>query len=60
MHVRIGYPSNLCTSHILSFVVFVELLLVEVEIVIGRLRVRGGFARCALNRNLLLGYGYKE
>ena len=38
MHVRVGYLINFCSSHILSFVIFVELLFVEVEIVIGRLR----------------------
>ena len=35
MHVRIGCLSNYCSSHILSFVIFVELFLVEVEIVKG-------------------------
>ena len=38
MHVRIGYLSNFCSSRILSFVIFVELLLVKVEIIIERLR----------------------
>ena len=45
MNVRIGYLSNFCSSHILSFVTFVELLLVEVEIVTGRLPPGGSPVR---------------
>ena len=52
VHVHIGYLSNFCTSHILSFVITVELLLVEVGIVIGRLR--------AASRRNGVGWGFRK
>ena len=65
-------PSNFCIRHILSFVICVELLVVEVhhlEIVIGRLRAasrrdRGAWGLCKIcprvEKKLLLGHKYRE
>ncbi len=52
VHVRVGFLSNFGPSHILSFVIFVELLLFKVEIVIGRLQAssrchRVGYKMCS-------------